>query len=55
MVLVQKEIKKVYLGDTQVRPVVPPYLCFTAGVANSTVTLNKRNSPTTVSLETSTD
>jgi len=45
----------VYLWENKVRPAIPPYLCFTAGVENSTVTLNKRRSPTTVSLETSTD
>lgn len=57
MVLVQKEIKKVYLGDTQVRPPkekLPP-LCFTANTANSIVRLRKHNSPANVTLETSTD
>lgn len=51
-----KSIKKVYLGTTQVRPAeLPPYLCFTANTANSTVTLNKIWNPTAVTLETSTD
>lgn len=67
MTLVQKEpksikiwttdIKKVYLGTTQVRPVVPPipYLCFTAEEANSKVLFGKSGSPTAVTLEYSTD
>lgn len=48
------ELKAVYLGSTQVRPVIP-YLCFTANVANSSVKLTKNWSPTAVTLETSTD
>ena len=43
------------LGSTQIRPVIPPYLCFTANTAGSTVQLTKNGSPTTVTLETSTD
>ena len=35
--------------------VMPDYLCFTANTANSTVSLNKKWSPTSVTLETSTD
>lgn len=48
------EAKKVYLWDTLVRPIIP-YLCFTANTANSTVKLQKNWSPTSVTLETSTD
>lgn len=50
MVLVQKELKNAYIWEY-----VPPYLCFTANEANSTVKLNKSWSPTAVTLETSTD
>ena len=49
------KVKKVYIWDKQVRPVILPYLCFTAEQANSTVKLNKNGSPTSVTLETSTD
>ena len=49
------QIKKIYKGSTQVRPAVLPYLCFTANTAGSIVRLNKAGSPTTVTLETSTD
>jgi hypothetical protein len=50
-------VKEVYLWDTKIRPVWPDkdYLCFTAEQANSTVKLEKNWSPTTVTLETSTD
>lgn len=41
--------------ETQVRPVIPDYLCFTANAANSTVKLTKNGNPTGVSLETSVD
>lgn len=41
--------------EKQVRPTIPPYLCFTAGQASSTVTLNKLGTPAEVTLETSTD
>lgn len=41
--------------EKQVRPVIPPYLCFTANTAGSTILLRKNNSPTSVTLETSTD
>ena len=34
---------------------IPDYLCFTANTASSTITLNKNGSPTSVTLETSTD
>lgn len=65
MTLVQTEPKKIYLWtnevkwvfywDTKVRPATPPYLCFTANTAGSTVKLQKYWSPTSVTLETSTD
>lgn len=59
MTLVQKEIKKVTIrpngSEIQIRPKIPPYLCFTANTAGSTVRLNKAGSPTDVTLETSTD
>lgn len=45
----------VFVWDTKVRPTIPPYLCFTAEQANSTVKLTKSWNPTVVSLETSTD
>lgn len=48
-------VKSVYVWSTQVRPAVPPYLCFTANAASSTVQLNKTGSPTAVTLEISTD
>ena len=49
------DIKKVYLGTTQVRP-KPDYLCFTAEAYGSTISLNAWSwSPAAVSLETSTD
>ena len=44
------ELKNAYIGEY-----VPPYLCFTANTASSTVKLNKIWSPTAVTLETSTD
>jgi hypothetical protein len=50
MALVQKELKNAYIGEY-----VPPYLCFTANTAWSTIALNKFWSPTAVTLETSTD
>lgn len=51
------EIKAVYKWDTKVRPTWPDkdYLCFTANTAGSTVKLTKTWSPTSVTLETSTD
>ena len=49
------KVKKIFVWDKQVRPVIPPYLCFTANTANSTVQLTKTGSPTAVTLETSTD
>ena len=55
MTTIYKEVKKVYLWSTQVRPKLPPYLCFTSNTAGSTVQLNKQGSPTAVTLETSTD
>lgn len=49
------EIKKVYLGSTQVRP-KPDYLCFTANTSGSTVKLRSSKSSSPVStVETSTD
>lgn len=50
MVLVQKELQSAYIWEY-----VPPYLCFTANTAGSTIALNKVWSPTAVTLETSTD
>ena len=44
------ELKNAYIGEY-----VAPYLCFTANEANSTVKLQKTWSPTSVTLETSTD
>jgi hypothetical protein len=59
MTLVQKEIKRVTIRpngtEKQIRPVIPPYLCFTANTANSTVSLNSTWSPTAITLETSPD
>lgn len=65
MVLIEKEPKSVYvwstavksirLWSTQVRPELPPYLCFTANTSWSTVRLRRNWSPYSVSLETSTD
>ena len=54
------DIKKVTMRpwgvETQLRPVViPDYLCFTAGQANSTIGLRKQGTPNTTTLETSTD
>lgn len=64
MTLVQKEpkaiklwttdIKKVYLGSSQVRPTID-YLCFTANTGGSTVQLTKTWNPTSVTFEISTD
>ena len=54
MVLVQKEVKKVYLWNTKVRP-ENKELCFTANTAGSSIQLHKSNSPTDVTLETSTN
>lgn len=57
MVLIQKEIKAVYLWDNKVRPTeyTWPELCFTANTAWSTIQLTKTWRPTSVTLETSTD
>ena len=44
-----------YIGTQQVRPKIPPYLCFTAEAASSTIKLSKSGSPADVYLETSTD
>ena len=51
------EVSSVRAGDTKVRPVWPgkDYLCFTAETAWSTVKLTKTWSPSSVTLETSTD
>ena len=49
-VLVQKELQNAYIWEY-----VPPYLCFTANTAGSTVKLIKTWTPTAVTLETSTD
>lgn len=48
-------VKEVYMWTTKVRPSVPPYLCFTANTAWSTVKLNRNWSPAALILETSTD
>lgn len=48
------EVSKVFVWDTLVRPELP-YLCFTALQDNSTVQLSKNWSPTSVTLETSTN
>ena len=57
--LATKEIKRITIRpngtEKQIRPVIPPYLCFTANTAGSTVQLTKTWSPTAVILETSTD
>lgn len=69
MTLVQQEPKKIYVWtnalkkitmrpsgqEKQIRPVIPPELCFTANTAGSTVKLTKNGSPTAVTLETSAD
>ena len=59
MTLVQKEVKRIMMRpwwvEKQIRPALPDYLCFTANDANSTVRLAKNGSPTSVTLETSTD
>lgn len=57
MALVQKEVKAVYLGSTQVRPVIPPdYLYFEANTAGSTVQLTRSKTSVRVpAMETSTD
>jgi hypothetical protein len=54
MTLVQKEVKKIYLGSTQVRPDIP-YLCFTPVNSIPSITLNKTGSPTAVNIEYSKD
>lgn len=59
MTLVQKEVKRITMrpnwSEVQIRPEMPNYLCFTAVQANSTVNLWKTGSPTSVTLETSTN
>jgi len=47
--------KDVELQNAYIWEYVPPYLCFTANTAGSTIKLMKYNSPTSVTLETSTD
>ena len=51
------QISKVFVGDAKVRPTWPDkdYLCFTANNAGSTIKLRQYWSPTSVTLETSTD
>lgn len=51
------KINSIFVWNQKVRPPVPdvPYLCFTANTAGSTVQLTKNWSPTSVTLETSTD
>lgn len=41
--------------EKQIRPEIPPYLCFTANTAGSTVSLQTAWFPTSVTIETSTD
>lgn len=53
--MVWKEVNEVYVWSTKVRPTTVPWVCFTAESANSTVTLYKNGSPTSVTIETSTD
>lgn len=69
MTLVQTEPKSIKIWTTnikkvtirpngtekQIRPEIPPYLCFTANTAGSKVKLSKDGSPTSLTLETSTD
>jgi hypothetical protein len=43
------------MGNYMWRELLAPELCFTANTAGSTVKLTKNNSPTAVTLETSTD
>lgn len=52
--MVTLPVKEVYVGTTKVLP-WPDYLCFTADTAWSTVKLSKNWSPTSVTLQTSTD
>lgn len=49
--LKQFEVKNIFIGEWE----KPDYLCFTANTAGSTIKLGKAGSPTTVTLETSTD
>jgi len=49
------ELKAVYLWENKVRPVTPPYLCFTAEEANSTVYMERFWTNMGVVLEVSTD
>lgn len=48
------EVASVWAGDTKVRPVTPPYLCFTAN-SYSTIKLVRYGSAWSVTLETSRD
>lgn len=49
-------VKEVYVWTTKVRPTTPPYLCFTANTAESTVALIRSWwTPPAISLEISTD
>lgn len=51
----EKEVKKVYLWSTQVRPPEVKALCFTANTADSRILLVNNWNPTSVTLEYSTD
>ncbi len=53
--MVWKEVKEVYVWSTKVRPTTLPWLCFTAEDAGATIALTKTGSPTSVTIETSTD
>ena len=48
-------VKEIYVGTTKVRPTTVPWLCFTAEGAGTVIKLAKTGSPTSVTLETSTD
>lgn len=48
-------VKEVYLWDNKIRPTIPPYLCFTANTAGSTVRIIRYANPTSVNFEISTD
>ena len=53
--MVWKEVKEVYVWSTKVRPTILPWVCFTAEDAGATIALTKTGSPTSVTIETSTN
>lgn len=53
--MVRKEVKEVYIWSNKVRPTTLPWVCFTAEDAGAAVALSKSGSPTSVTMETSTD